>query len=175
MELVYAREAQALKGGQAQRNPRYFTQPEDGVSRVVLVGDWPEIEDAYLARGVAVSHHGRPELDRKPAAIGPITKQAEDPASIVIPDDWQSLPWSQKGRGTSLRTLAAAICPDPIINKPQAFAAITAELARRALDEPQPEAGGLTLREVHADLEAAQIAFDPGASVADKFALLTGV
>jgi len=132
MELVYAREAQALNGGQAQRNPRFFTEPEAGVSRVVLVGDWPEIEDAYLARGVTVNHYGRPELDRKPATTGLITGQAEDPASVPIPDDWQSLPWSQTGRGTSLRALASALSPAPILNKRQAVAAISAELARRA-------------------------------------------
>jgi hypothetical protein len=132
MELVYAREAQVLNGGQAQRNPRYFTEPEDGVSRVVLVGYWPKIEDAYLARGVTVTHYGRPELDRKPATTGLITTQAEDPAAVVIPDDWQSLPWSQTGRGASLRALAAAVSPTPILNKPQAVEAISAELARRA-------------------------------------------
>lgn len=143
MELVYAREAHALKGGQAQRNPRFFAGPEDGVSRVVLVGDWPGIEDAYLARGVPVTHYGRPELDRKPAATGPIAKQADNPASVDIPADWIDLPWTRADEGqTSLRHLASAISAEPVINRTQAKAAIRAELARRELDAPQPEAAG---------------------------------
>lgn len=76
MELVYAREAQVLNGGQAQRNPRYFAGPEEGVSSVVLVGDWPEIESAYLARGVSVSRPDRPKAEPMPVAAGRAAEKA---------------------------------------------------------------------------------------------------
>jgi hypothetical protein len=81
MELVYAREGQTLKGGQTQRNPRYFAGPEEGVSSVILVGDWPEIESAYLARGVAVSHQGRPNPEPAPAAPVGNVKKARRPSA----------------------------------------------------------------------------------------------
>jgi len=46
-----------------------------------------------------------------------------------------------------------------------------AQPAPDPLDVPQPEAGGLTIREVHADLEAAHIEIDPSAPVTAKAAL----
>jgi hypothetical protein len=81
MELIYAREGQTLKAGQTQQNPRYFAGPEDGVSSVILVGDWPEIESAYLARGVAVSRQGRPKAEPKPAEAGRVAEKARRSSS----------------------------------------------------------------------------------------------
>ena len=81
MEMIYAREGQTLKDGQSQRNPRYFAGPEEGVSSVIIIGDWPEIESAYLARGVAVSRPDRPKAEPKPAAAGRAAEKARRTSS----------------------------------------------------------------------------------------------
>lgn len=131
MKIVYSREAHP-RAGYERRNPRHFTGSEAGVEHVVIVGDYPAITDAYLAQGVPVEHHGRPDLDRKPAAVALISHQDEDPGVVVIPDDWRDLPWSQPDAdGLSLRRLASLVSPEPVINKAQAVEAVEAELARR--------------------------------------------
>jgi hypothetical protein len=185
MELVYAREAQTLKGGQAQRNPRFFTGPEDGVSRVVLVGDWPDIRAAYENLGIPVERLDASEAERQasniPLAPAPARPAAEDPGSVVIPEGWEALPWSKPGEdGLTLRGLASSVSPAPVLNKAEATAAIEAELIRRGaagagpvvdpLDVAQPEACGLTLRELHADLTALGIQWDADATPAQLLA-----
>lgn len=54
-KLVYSTEAVPLNDGERYRNPRYFTGPEEGVTGVRVVGDWPGIAASYALIGVPVS------------------------------------------------------------------------------------------------------------------------
>lgn len=184
IEIIYSQQASDFIPGRAYSNPRFFSSPRSGVSKVFLVGDWPDIRAAYENLDVPVERLDASEAEQRlsniPLAPAPSRTVAEDPDSVVIPNDWQSLPWSQKGRGTSLRTLAASLAPEPVLNKPQAIKIIEAEIARRAetgpapaldpLDVPQPEACGLTLRELHADLTALGVQWASGATPAQLLA-----
>lgn len=127
VEIVYSRTRPALSEGQEFRNPRFFAGAEEGVTKVLLDGDYPEITRAYIATGATVSRID-PLIVEGPASELP----PHEPGSVVIPDDWSDLPWTQRsGEGTSLRALASAISDGPVTNKADAIAVVEAELARR--------------------------------------------
>lgn len=188
MELIYSDQTTDFISGRAYSNPRFYTTPRSGVTKVFLVGDWPKIAADYQALGVAVepldaaSATGQPadpELQAPPAALTPVPVEQRD--TVNIPADWSELPWTQAGDadGLTLRGLASDLSDAPILNKKQAKAAILAELDRRGaaievdpLDAPQDDAGGLTIRELHASLEGLGLAFDPADTPAAKFAQL---
>lgn len=147
VEIIYSRQRSDFIRGRVYSNPRFFTTPRAGVGKVFLVGDWPEIRAAYEALGVTVE-----QLDPSSAVAGPdeARPQAEAPASLTpapprndrgkvyLPEDWRDLPWAPKpDQDLSLRSLAAMVSDTPVLNKPQAIAAITAELARRDAEAPR--------------------------------------
>lgn len=129
MELVYSRERRTMKEGQSFRNPRFFNGAEEGVTKVLLDGDYPAISRAYAAAGVEVLRTDPLEVaGPKGAALPP-----HEPGAIVIPENWRDLPWTQRtADDVSLRKLASAISDAPITNKTDAIAAVEAELERRA-------------------------------------------
>lgn len=185
IELIYSQQSTDYIPGRAYSNPRFFTSPRSGVSKVFLVGDWPDIRAAYENLGIPVERLDASEAERQAPAIplsaAPPRATAEDPGSVVIPEGWEALPWSRPGEdGLTLRGLASSVSPAPVLNKAEAAAAIEAELIRRGaagagpvvdpLDVPQPEACGLTLRELHADLTALGVQWAPDATPAQLLA-----
>lgn len=130
-EAIYSRERHPLMEGRLYRNPRFFDGIEQGVKRVLIDGDYPEITAAYVAAGVPVSRID-PLTVTGPATLLP----PHEPGAIVIPEDWRELAWTQKAGedGTSLRALASAISDAPVTNKADAFEVIEGELARRAAE-----------------------------------------
>ena len=54
IELIYSQQATDFAEGRAYSNPRFFSSARSGVSKVFLVGDWPNIQAAYEAMGVPV-------------------------------------------------------------------------------------------------------------------------
>lgn len=161
IELIYSQQSSDFCEGRAYANPRFYSTPRQGVSKVFLVGDWPKIEADYTALGVPVERLDKAPLAAPAPAPGFVAKTAADPGSVVIPDDFRSLHWKP------LRVLADQLSPVPTTNNPDAIAAIEAELQRRHLDAPHEDAGGLTLRELHADLEALGISWEPTDTPAD--------
>lgn len=138
IELIYSQQASDFVPGRAYSNPRFFTTPRTGVSKVLLVGDWPEIRAAYENMGVPVEQLGAPPAPPPPPSGLP--KPAEDPAAVIIPADWKDLAWSKpNAEGLTLRGLASSLSATPILNKEHAYACIEGELARRGA-EPAPEA-----------------------------------
>jgi hypothetical protein len=185
IELIYSQQSTDYIPGRAYSNPRFFTSPRSGVSKVFLVGDWPDIRAAYENLGIPVERLDASEAERQasniPLAPAPARDAAEDPGSVVIPEGWEALPWSRPGEdGLTLRGLASLVSPAPVLNKAEAAAAIEAELIRRGaagagpvvdpLDVAQPEACGLTLRELHADLTALGVQWAPDATPAQLLA-----
>lgn len=129
MKIVYAREQHALVDGAVRRNPRFFTAPEEDVTAVAIVGDYPDIASAYRAVGVPVH-----EVDKEGAPEVAAPHELPDPDSVTIPADWQDRPWQER------RALARALTADTVINGDQANAIIENELARRAFNGADPAA-----------------------------------
>ena len=168
IEVIYSQQSHGYVEGRAYSNPRYFSTPRSGVSKVYVVGDWPKIVAAYEALGVPVERlDAAPTAEPRKPVEAPIIKTVGQPGAVVIPDDWQDLGWQK------LRSLASSVSTTPIKNSEEAKAAISPELARRAeavdpLDVPQADALGLTLRELHADLTALGVGWDAETSPAEK-------
>lgn len=55
MQIVYARTRTPAMDGRKFQNPRHFTGPIDGVTKVYIDGDWPQIKAAYEAVKVPVA------------------------------------------------------------------------------------------------------------------------
>lgn len=68
IELIYSQQSSDFDKSKAYANPRFFTTPRHDVSRVFIVGDWPEIVAAYEALNVPVER-----LDEAPKAPPPPT------------------------------------------------------------------------------------------------------
>ncbi|RAK68813.1 hypothetical protein [Phenylobacterium kunshanense] len=178
IELIYSQQSGDFIKGRAYSNPRFFTTPRTDVSKVFLVGEWPNIRAAYEAQGVPVEQidegkavAAEPVERRAPADLTPAAP-APQRGEIHIPDDWRDLPYRGGADVLTLRQLAALVSDEPVINKAQAVAAVEAELRRRHADEEGPN--GLTRREMNADLEAAGIEPDPTLSI-EELADLAGM
>jgi hypothetical protein len=55
MELIYSTQSSGFDPDKRYRNPEHFDRPEAGVTGVVVVGDWPNVVDAYEYVGVEVT------------------------------------------------------------------------------------------------------------------------
>jgi hypothetical protein len=137
-ELVYSAQKTDFEPGKRYANPRFFSAVREGVSRVTVIGDWPDVVKAYEAVGVPVTVQGAARRAAAPAApaVDRSTSRTAEPreqqAAVPIPDDWESLPYLPRSAGEPcLRALASQVSSVPILNKALAVDAIKAELARR--------------------------------------------
>ncbi|MFS1292027.1 MULTISPECIES: hypothetical protein [unclassified Pseudomonas] len=55
MELTYSAQTTDFDPDKRYRNPEHFDRVEPGAVKVVVVGDWPRVVDAYEGEGVEVS------------------------------------------------------------------------------------------------------------------------
>ncbi|MGZ9738079.1 hypothetical protein ACXX83_06495 [Pseudomonas sp. GNP012] len=55
MELIYSAQKSDFDPQKRYRNPEHFERPEAGVTCVLVVGDWPNVVDAYENVGVEVT------------------------------------------------------------------------------------------------------------------------
>lgn len=55
MELTYSNQLNGFDPDKRYRNPEHFDKPEAGVTSVLVIGDWPNVVDAYEAAGIDVS------------------------------------------------------------------------------------------------------------------------
>lgn len=54
MELIYTDQQSGFEPNKHYRNPLYFERAENGVSKVIVHGDYPAVVQAYQANGVEV-------------------------------------------------------------------------------------------------------------------------
>lgn len=52
MELIYSTQSSGFDPEKRYRNPQHFERPEAGVTSVVVVGEWPNVVNAYEGAGV---------------------------------------------------------------------------------------------------------------------------
>lgn len=153
--VIYSNQKTDFRAGYRYSNARLFDgKVRAGVTRVIVVGDWPAVVKAYTKAGIEVvkcdsagnildagiagiASASAVEQARQPRAphVQPATAptSAIDPDTVEIPENWQTLPWNAK------RKIAAALSEGHIINSEQAEAAITAELARRPTKPAAPK------------------------------------
>ncbi|MFJ7281864.1 hypothetical protein [Pseudomonas sp. NPDC099000] len=55
MELIYSAQKTDFDPQKRYRNPEHFERPEAGVTSVLVVGEWPNVVDAYENVGVEVA------------------------------------------------------------------------------------------------------------------------
>jgi len=140
-ELIYSRQSTDFVPGRAYANPRFYSTPRQGVTKVIVVGDWPKIVADYQALDVEVEviEDGSASVTASsgpPASLVPTIADPAERAKVYIPDDWASLPWSKPtDAGLTLRGLAAVFADTPVRNKADATLAIEAELTRRSASE----------------------------------------
>lgn len=133
-EIIYSQQSSDFIEGRAYANPKFFSTPRSGVKKVFVVGEWPNIVEAYEALGVEVESMDAGDASRAEAvATLYVAPTLEERAAVEIPDGWADLEWARKGdAGVTLRALANQVSDAPVINKEQAAEAIQAELDRRA-------------------------------------------
>ena len=54
MELTYSTQKTDFDSDKRYRNPQYFERVESGITKVIVIGDWPAVVDAYNAAEVDV-------------------------------------------------------------------------------------------------------------------------
>lgn len=136
-EIVYASGRTGWQKGRLFGNARLFHRTVEGVERVIVVGDWPNIIEAYKRKGIPVQVvvGGDPLATLEQTkdysfAPGPCNLPVEamaapDRESVEIPADFRDLKWKE------LRALSKQLSDTPAINSKEALAIIEAELARR--------------------------------------------
>ncbi|MCU1752153.1 hypothetical protein [Pseudomonas sp. 6D_7.1_Bac1] len=73
MELTYSAQKTDFDPDKRYRNPEYFERPEAGATKVTVVGDWPDVVEAYRAAKVdleIVDAHGDDGAETDPAKMG---------------------------------------------------------------------------------------------------------
>ena len=55
MELIYSAQKTDFDPQKRYRNPEHFERPEAGVTSVLVIGEWPNVVDAYENVGVEVT------------------------------------------------------------------------------------------------------------------------
>lgn len=140
-EIVYANISTGFEKGRKYANPRFFTTPRAEATRVIVVGEWPKVVEAYQKIGVPVIQldHGQPLEDAEHAdPLDPIDPQGDggkqdgdedhDPGTVEIHEDWKDMSWQ------ALRALAKDIDGKKFpLKKDEAIEIIENELKRRNL------------------------------------------
>jgi hypothetical protein len=136
-EIIYSRQAGDYAKDKVYSNPRFFSTPRHDATKVYLVGDWPKIEAAYRAIGVPVEKLDEEQAMSQLDAPAPQPAPAATYESVEIPENWRDLQWTASDpEAMTLRSLANSVSAGGVVNKSQAVAAITAELARREAAKP---------------------------------------
>lgn len=81
-QIIYARSVPANAEGRTVLNPRHFTAPVEGATKVYLDGHYPKIAKAYEALGVPVADIS--EMRALPGKAKP-KETAKDPVNPVNP------------------------------------------------------------------------------------------
>jgi hypothetical protein len=136
MEIVYASGRTEWQKGRMFGNARLFHRTIEGVERVIVVGDWPNIVEAYRRIGVPVRVVGTCILAdlSQPKDYSFVSAQCNlpiepeprpDAGSVEIPAAFRDLKWKE------LRALSKQLSDTPAINSKEALAIIEAEVERR--------------------------------------------
>jgi hypothetical protein len=75
MHVIYSTQSSDYIPGQRYSHPGYFSAIRDGVTKVTVIGEWPDVVAAYEAAGVPVEVQS-PIVDEAPPAEAPLPRFA---------------------------------------------------------------------------------------------------
>jgi hypothetical protein len=123
--IIYSNQKTAFEPGYRYSNPRLFAGVRPGVTKVIIVGEWPKVEQAYRAAGIEIERRGK---DAPPVTLFPqAAAGAAEPATI--PANFNDLEWPE----LRLVAMQPGVSNAPVINRVQAIAAIEAYIEREGL------------------------------------------
>lgn len=127
-QVVYSAQKSGFVKGRIYLNPRFFDGTlQPGVTSVVIVGDWPKVEEAYKAAGIPVTiaknanslpnpdagtdnvsrevttEHQDSVVKGKGKDAGKIDPPLKDGSNVELPENYEELPFKQ------LKLLAAKL------------------------------------------------------------------
>lgn len=131
-EIIYTSQKTGLEKGRRYANPRFFGgKARSGITKCIVVGNWPEVVAAYRGAGIEV------EIVKQERAKGnlmaPVNSFPREPEKVDIPADYRERDWNE------IRKMASDVSPVPAINREQAIASIEAELERRGDEYPSDD------------------------------------
>lgn len=130
--VVYAVDTGGMPKGPKYQNPQWFDAVHKDAAKVIVVGNWPIVVETYRGLGIPVevvvrypTPDGAQEVFKKPPEVS-------TDAFAHIPDNWESLPWSDPNPGNmTMRFVAQQFTSAIVINRKHAAKIIRDELARR--------------------------------------------
>lgn len=130
MELIYSAQLNGFEKGRHYENPRYFRKDElrKGVTHVTVMGDYPEIVEAYEALGVSVTVLPKGAKAAWKDGLAPV--QVPQASVVDIPATWKK--W---GAPRLIETAQEIAGRKDITNRRDAMRVIEDELERRAAAE----------------------------------------
>lgn len=162
--LIYTNQNDGFIKGREFRyaNPDWFDSVKQDAARVVVVGKYPRIVEAYKNVGIQVveaeafdpARHSLAALEGNQSEVTTETKPETTPAqpfekapapvvdaaAVVIPDNWEKLPWSHQDPTQTIRHIAMQITTEPVINRGQAQKIVREELERRGQTPTETQA-----------------------------------
>lgn len=87
MELIYTDQQGGFEPNKHYRNPLYFERAENGVSKVIVYGDYPAVVQAYQAKAVEVVQAGADKQNDKAKMTVDELKAKLTDLGIEIPAD----------------------------------------------------------------------------------------
>lgn len=79
MKVIYSAQRNGFVPGNMYRNPRYFERVNtDGVNKITVIGDWPNVVAAYEAAGIEVTQE---------SVSAPVQKDPDPPHDDGFPPD----------------------------------------------------------------------------------------
>lgn len=130
--VVYAIDSGGMPKGPKYQNPQWFDAVHKDAAKVIIVGNWPDVQEAYHGLGIPVEvvetypPQGRVGETKIGGAVYLSAPTGE------IPDNWESLPWADPEGGMTIRKVAQQFSEAVVINSRHAAKIIRDELARRA-------------------------------------------
>ena len=94
MELTYSSQKTDFDPEKRYRNPQYFERVESGITKVIVIGDWPAVVDAYKTSEVDVETVKAPKLKKVSKAVTKpmlVTVEGTDGKWIVTGVDGKQL------------------------------------------------------------------------------------
>lgn len=109
MELIYSAQKSNFEPGRVYQNPRFFDGVlAEGITSVVIVGDWPRVKATYEQAGIAVTVVSPRDRLPAPGAGTKVLPKSENPAP-TNDDDKPEFPSEEEASEMSYRELKALI------------------------------------------------------------------
>jgi hypothetical protein len=125
--VIYTTNSGGMPKGPKYQNPEWFDALHKDAAKVIVVGDWPKVVEAYKGLGIPVE-----VVDHWPIAALVEQKSETKNSSAAIPDNWEQMPWTADDPTQTIRFIAQQFTDAVVINRKHAAKIIRDEIERRA-------------------------------------------